>query len=169
VLSTLAALGSRESQGEPAQRALQYLRRRQREDGSFDSLWFRAFTRGTTAVIEALADLGLGDEPIVYRAAKWLRTHQNADGGWGDGQGASSTAEETAWAVAALLRLGSVRYSEEIERGIGWLVDRQRADGGWDAAAVGLYFSSIVYSNTFYSLSYPLIALSRYGRRELNS
>lgn len=167
-LSALADLGPQESQGEPVQRALQYLRRHQHEDGSFGSLWFRVYTRGTTAVIEALADLGLGDDLMTHRAAEWLRTHQNTDGGWGDGQGASSTAEETAWAAAALLRLGSAHYSEEIERGIGWLLDRQRADGGWDAGLVGVYFSSVIYSNTFYSLSYPLIALSRYGRRELN-
>jgi hypothetical protein len=45
-----------------------------------------------------------------------LRTHQNSDGGWGDGRGASSTAEETAWAAAALLRLGSVRDREAAGR-----------------------------------------------------
>ena len=169
VLSALAALGPRESQGEPARRALAYLRRHQRPDGSFDSLWFRAYTCGTAAVVEALVDLDLVDDPVVHRAAEWLRAHQNADGGWGDGRGAGSTAEETAWATAALLRLGSAHYHEAAGRGIEWLLANQREDGGWDVAVIGLYYSSLAYSNTFYALSYPLVALSRYRKSELIS
>jgi hypothetical protein len=65
-----------------------------------------------------------------------------------------------------LLRLDWARYREAIDGGIGWLVEKQRADGGWDAGLVGVYFSSVIYSNTFYALSYPLIALSRYLRSE---
>jgi squalene-hopene/tetraprenyl-beta-curcumene cyclase len=116
-------------------------------------------------VIEALMDLGLGESSMVHRAAQWLRIHQNADGGWGDGRGASSTAEETAWAAAALLRLDSATGCEAAERGIEWLLAHQRADGGWDAAVIGLYYKALAYSNTFYALSHPLVALSRYQKR----
>jgi squalene-hopene/tetraprenyl-beta-curcumene cyclase len=116
VLSTLATMGPEERQGKPVREALSYLRRHQNRDGSFDSLWFRMHTCGTAAVIEALADLQLEDTPMTHRASEWLRTHQNSDGGWGDGRGASSTAEETAWAAAALLRLGSVRDREAAGR-----------------------------------------------------
>ena len=94
-LSTLSAMGPTERRSEPVREALSYLREHQYLDGSFYSLWFRTYTRGTAAVIEALVDLNLADDPVVYRAAEWLRAHQNADGGWGDGQGAGSTAEET--------------------------------------------------------------------------
>lgn len=160
-LTALAALGP-EAEGEASQKAISYLRQHQHLDGGFHSLWFRPSTRGTAAVIEAFSDLGLAEDPVTRRAAEWLRAHQNPDGGWGDGKGAASTAEETAWATAALLRPGTPRYRDAVERGVGWMLDHQREDGGWEPGVVGVYFSSVVYSNTFYALSYPLIALSRY-------
>ena len=160
-LSALATMRPEERWGKATRDALGYLRKHQEPDGSFDSLWFRAHTRGTAAVIEAFADLGLAEDPLVHRAAEWLRGHQNEDGGWGDGRGAASTAEETAWAVAALLRPVSPG-GETVERGIRWLVDNQRDDGAWEPGVVGVYFSSVFYSNLSYAVSYPLIALSRY-------
>ena len=167
VLSALAAVG--EGRSKPAQRALAYLRQRQNADGSSDSLWFRRHTCGTWRLIETLVDLGLTDDPMLSRAAKWLLTHQNDDGGWGDGYGQPSTAEETAWATAALLRIEPVRFRRAIEDGIGWLVEHQREDGGWDEDNVAVYFSFVIYSNAFYALSYPLISLSRYLKSELAS
>lgn len=164
VLSAFAEIGGEEKQSDAVRRALTYLRRHQRPDGSFGSLWFRMHTSGTAAVIEALADLDLHEDPMVQLASRWLVEHQNEDGGWGDGHGAASTAEETAWASAALMRLESKSYSDAIDNGIWWLVEHQREDGGWDPAVIGLYYASLSYSNTFYALSYPLIALSRYRR-----
>jgi squalene-hopene/tetraprenyl-beta-curcumene cyclase len=161
VLTALAAVGP---EGEAAQRALAYLRSIQRPDGAFHSLWFRPHTRGTAAVIEAFSDLGLGQDLVVRRAEEWLRIHQNPDGGWGDGRGAASTAEETSWATAALLRQEAPPNRMAVERGVGWLLDHQRSDGGWDPGVVGVYFSSVIYSNVLYAVSYPLIALSRYLR-----
>lgn len=161
VLSALALMGPEVREGRPLHRALAYLRGVQLPDGSLGSLWFRPHTRGTAAAIEAFADLGLSGDPLVAKAARWLREHQNDDGGWGDGHGAPSTAEETAWATAALLRLGR---GEAEERGIRWLLEHQREDGGWDPAVIGLYYASLSYSDTFYALSYPLVALARYRR-----
>jgi squalene-hopene/tetraprenyl-beta-curcumene cyclase len=129
-------------------------------------LWFRSHTRGTAAAIEAFSDVGLGRDPAARRAGRWLRTQQNPDGGWANARGAASTAEETAWATAALLRQEEAPHSRAaVERGIAWLLDHQRPDGSWDPGAVGVYFSSVIYSNVFYAASYPLIALSRYLKR----
>ena len=172
VLSALALMGPAVREGEPVKKALAYYRKNQNRDGSFDSLWFRMHTSGTAAVIEALADLGMEEDPMVGRAARWLLDHQNEDGGWGDGHGTASTAEETAWAAAALMRLDADEFSDEFSNeyhgaaghGIRWLVENQREDGGWDPDVIGLYYASLSYSNTFYALSYPLIALSRYRR-----
>ncbi len=161
-LTALAAMGQEERRGEAARRALAYLRGVQNQDGGFHSLWFRSHTRGTAAVVEAFSDLGLAQDPVVRRAEEWLRVHQNPDGGWGDGRGAATTAEETSWATAALLRSDAPRNREAIERGVGWLLEHQRDDGSWDPGVVGVYFSSVIYSNLFYAVSYPLIALSRY-------
>ncbi|WP_273845673.1 prenyltransferase/squalene oxidase repeat-containing protein [Rubrobacter calidifluminis] len=168
ILSAFSMMGKEVREGRRARRALRYLREKQHEDGSFDSLWFRAYTRGTANVLEALVDLGLARDEMAQKAARWLATHQNDDGGWSDGHGeAPSTAEETSWAVGALLRYDPVRHRREIERGVRWLIDRQRPDGGWDPAVIGLYYASLSYSNSFYALTYPLIALSRYRRRVL--
>jgi squalene-hopene/tetraprenyl-beta-curcumene cyclase len=167
VLWALAALGPEVSRGKQARRALEYLRRKQHEDGSFDSLWFRKYTRGTAMVVEALANLGLKDDPMFVPALEWLLTHQNDDGGWGDGRGAHSTAEETAWAVSALLLTEPVRFRRAVEGGVQWLVDHQREDGGWDEENVAIYYSFVIYSNSFYAIGYPLVALSRYLRSEL--
>ena len=164
VLSALALMGPEVRGDEPVRKALSYYRKNQNRDGSFDSLWFRMHTSGTAAVVEALADLDLAEDPMVERAARWLVEHRNDDGGWGDGHGAASTAEETAWAAAALMRLEAGVYDEEIKGGIRWLVEHQREDGGWDPDVIGLYYASLSYSNTFYALSYPLIALARYDK-----
>lgn len=162
----LTAIGPREGESETAQKALGYLRGIQQADGSFHSLWFRSHTRGTATVIEAFSDFGLDKDSVTRRAGEWLQMHQNPDGGWGDGHEAASTAEETAWATAALLRLRVPRYHESIERGVRWLLENQREDGGWDPGVVGVYFSSVIYSNLFYAASYPLITLSRYLETE---
>ncbi len=166
VLSALALMGPEAREGEPVKKALAYYRKNQNPDGSFDSLWFRMHTSGTAAVIEALADLGLREDPMAQRAARWLLNHQNEDGGWGDGRQASSSAEETAWAAASLMRLdsGKDNHHAPAGRGVRWLVENQREDGGWDPSVIGLYYASLSYSNTFYALSYPLIALARYRR-----
>jgi squalene-hopene/tetraprenyl-beta-curcumene cyclase len=166
VLTALTAMGPGEIECEAAQRALAYLRGIQNRDGGFHSLWFRSYTRGTAAVVEAFSDAGLPEDPTVSRAEGWLRAHQNPDGGWGDGQGAATTAEETSWATAALLRSRSPLNREAVERGVGWLLRHQRDDGGWDPGMVGVYFSSVIYSNVFYAVSYPLIALSRYLQKK---
>lgn len=168
-LSAIAMMGPEERRGKVVEDALSYLRRHQRSDGSFDSLWFRPCTRGTAAVIEAFADLGLTDDETARQAAGWLRTHQNDDGGWGDGHGADSTPEETGWAVAALLRLDPEQSREEVSGGVEWLLEHQDEDGGWEPGVVGLYFSSVIYSNLSYSLCYPLISLSRYLKSGLAS
>ncbi|MCL6438984.1 MAG: hypothetical protein K6T51_10265 [Rubrobacteraceae bacterium] len=168
ILSAFSMMEKEVREGRSARRALRYLREKQHEDGSFDSLWFRAYTRGTANVLEALVDLGLAQDEMAQKAARWLATHQNDDGGWSDGHGeAPSTAEETSWAVGALLRYDPARHRREIERGVRWLIDRQRPDGGWEPAVIGLYYASLSYSNSFYALTYPLIALSRYRRRVL--
>ena len=161
-LSALAVMKPDERRDGIIQAALSYLRKNQEPDGGFDSLWFRAYTRGTAAVIEAFADLGLAGDPLVSRAGDWLLGHQNSDGGWGDGRGAGSSAEETAWAAAALLRLDGHGGREAAEQGIRWLVDHQQDDGRWEPGVVGVYFSSVFYSNLSYAMSYPIIAISRY-------
>src|SRR5207302_421874 len=93
-----------------ARRALEFVRRTQRADGSWWGRWGVNFIYGTWSVLDALAAIGEDlRAPYVRRAVEWLRARQNADGGWGEtvasyddeslaGKG-ESTASQTAWAV----------------------------------------------------------------------
>jgi squalene-hopene/tetraprenyl-beta-curcumene cyclase len=174
VLSALQAAGWLEKHPRLLERALAYLRRAQRADGSFGSIWFREATAGTASVLEALADCGLAQTPMAQRARTYLLGSQNEDGGWGGRRGQASTAEETAWALLALLR-GHIedaggRASEDslapairaaVRRGVAWLVATQRANGTWVPAPIGLYYSAMWYSDSYYAISLPLQALAR--------
>ena len=64
-------------------------------------------------MLRALETIGLSSEPDCQRAADWLRSVQNADGGFGEsilsyydptlkGKG-KSTASQTAWGLIGLL------------------------------------------------------------------
>jgi len=104
VLSALHSVGRLQEKPAILSRALAYLARAQCYDGSFASTWFREATAGTAAVLDALADCGLVHTPLAARACDALLRNQNDDGGWGGVRRQESTAEETAWAVLALLR-----------------------------------------------------------------
>jgi squalene-hopene/tetraprenyl-beta-curcumene cyclase len=143
-------------------RALAYLTRVQRYDGSFASIWFREATAGTASVMEALADYDLLDMPMALRARDALLRSQNDDGGWAGLRRQESTAEETSWALMALLRFphdDALRTA--IQRGTGWLVARQHADGSWTPAPIGLYYSAMWYSDSYYAITLPTQALAR--------
>jgi squalene-hopene/tetraprenyl-beta-curcumene cyclase len=144
-------------------RALRYLERVQRPDGSHEAIWFRNYVAGTASVLEALVLLGLGGTDHASRAAAWLAGAQQADGGWAGTVGQPSSAEETAWAVQALLAQDSASYAGSAERAIDWLLREQHADGTWRPEVIGLYYSTLWYSDSMYAIALPLQALAAYG------
>jgi squalene-hopene/tetraprenyl-beta-curcumene cyclase len=114
-----------------------------------------------------------GKEPI-RRAVRWLIDHQNDNGGWGEdlrsytdaawsGRG-ESTASQTAWALLALLAVGSDEALASAERGVAWLAATQRPDGSWDEPQfTGTGFPGDFYINYhLYRLVFPVSALGRY-------
>jgi len=146
-------------------RALEYLASVQRHDGSFGSIWFREATAGTASVLEALADCGLEGTPMALRALDALLRGQNDDGGWAGLRLQASTAEETAWAILALLRCAPHPDIETAVRlGVAWLAARQQPDGTWVPAPIGLYYSAMWYSDSYFALTLPTQALARARR-----
>jgi squalene-hopene/tetraprenyl-beta-curcumene cyclase len=145
-------------------RAITFLERAQRSDGSFAAIWFRDLVAGTASVLEALVLLGLGNGPMARRAAAWLTGAQRSDGGWGGEGGKPSSAEETAWALHALLLQDPTFNPGAARRAADWLLERQRTDGTWAPAVIGLYYSTLWYSDSMYAIVLPLQALALYQR-----
>ncbi len=75
-----------------------------------------------------------GSRGGLARSAAWLRSAQNADGGWGFARGAASDPDSTGAALQALAAAGG--SAEAIADGVGWL-RRSQAQGGGFAVAGG--------------------------------
>jgi squalene-hopene/tetraprenyl-beta-curcumene cyclase len=108
----------------------------------------------------------------MLRATEWLRSIQNADGGWGENcasydHGAftpgPSTPSQAAWAVMGLIAGGDT-HSECVLNGVKYLLRTQRENGDWDQAEfTGTGFPKVFYLNYhMYRLYFPVIALSAF-------
>ncbi|WP_105971595.1 prenyltransferase/squalene oxidase repeat-containing protein [Streptomyces geranii] len=62
-------------------------------------------TNSTGAAVQALAALG-GQDAVVGKAVGWLKSVQNADGGWGYAAGGASDANSTSVVIGALAAAG---------------------------------------------------------------
>ncbi len=149
-------------------RGLNYLRQAQRADGSWVPLWFgNQFTPGklnpvfgTAAVLPALCELGELD--TAARGITYLIDVQNPDKGWGGAKGVESSIEETAAVVSALAQAPEAgETTAALSRGALYLL-RRIEDGTWcRATPIGLYFSSLWYSERFYPIIWMVEALGR--------
>ncbi|WP_424138953.1 squalene--hopene cyclase [Roseomonas chloroacetimidivorans] len=173
-VSMLAQLG--ESLDSPRMRAaIGYLEREQEADGSWFGRWGVNYIYGTWSALCALNAAGFDNTaPSVRRAADWLISIQNPDGGWGedcesyklDYQGyepAPSTASQTAWALLGLMAAGEVDHPA-VARGIAYLRDTQDEEGLWQQDAyTGGGFPRVFYLRYHgYPKFFPLWAMARY-------
>ena len=174
-LSMLTQLGETAATSEPARRAYDYLLKEQEDDGNWYGRWGMNYIYGTWTALCSLNAAGLGaDDPRMKRAAQWLLSIQNKDGGWGeDGDSykldyrgyeqAPSTSSQTAWALLGLMAAGEVNHPA-VARGIEYLMTGQQANGLWDEerfTATG--FPRVFYLRYHgYRKFFPLWALARY-------
>ena len=168
-------------QNDPAiVRGQQYLLKTQEQDGSWFGRWGVDYIYGTFLALRGLRAAGYSDrEAEVLRAGEWLRSVQNADGGWGEScesyvnhsfVSAPSTASQTAWAVIGLIA-GGDSTSLSVRKGIEYLIEHQKEDGTWDEQfPTGTGFPKVFYL-TYHSYrnSFPLLALSGFlkAKREV--
>ncbi|MFE2311229.1 prenyltransferase/squalene oxidase repeat-containing protein, partial [Streptomyces sp. NPDC059411] len=116
---SFALLGQHAAGVEPAGKAIDWLTGQQCANGSFPS--FRADTskacdasafidsNATAAAVQALAALG-GHDETVKKAVDWLKSAQNADGGWSNNPGGAmdsgTDAISTGIVISALAAAG---------------------------------------------------------------
>jgi squalene-hopene/tetraprenyl-beta-curcumene cyclase len=157
-----------------AQRGIAFLRNCQERDGCWWGRWGVNYIYGTWSVLRGLMLIGEDpSQPYIQAAVRWLREHQNPDGGWGEtcesykrpelrGTG-PSTASQTAWALLALLATGEAK-SGAVREGIRYLLETQQPDGSWEE----LYFTGTGFPGHFfiryhdYRNCFPLMALGKY-------
>ncbi len=156
-------------------RGLKFLFDEQEEDGSWFGRWGTNYIYGTWSVLCALNACGvdMSSEP-VRRAVEWLKSRQQADGGWGEdgatywkerrSEAKASTPSQTAWAVLGLMAAGETD-SETVASGIRHLSDAPRTGAKWDEP----WFTAVGFPRVFYlryhgySAYFPTWALGRYA------
>ncbi|HWN94244.1 MAG TPA: prenyltransferase/squalene oxidase repeat-containing protein, partial [Methylomirabilota bacterium] len=156
------------------EKALDYIRDQQEEDGSWYGRWGVNYIYGTWQVLRGLRALGIDmNQPWLLKARDWLESVQHSDGGWGErcntyddpvfkGRG-PSTASQTAWAVMGLLAFEEPNRAS-VQRGIEYLTRTQNADGSWTENEVtGTGFPKVFYLKyDMYRNAWPLLALATY-------
>jgi squalene-hopene/tetraprenyl-beta-curcumene cyclase len=178
VIEALCAHGI--SADHPAiRRGIENLVQTQEADGSWYGRWGVNYIYGTFLALRGLRAAGESDrEAHILRAGEWLRSIQNADGGWGEScksydRGgfvpAHSTASQTAWAILGLLASGDTD-SLAVQQGIDYLIETQDADGCWhEDLATGTGFPRVFYlTYHMYRDSFPLLALAAYLKARNN-
>jgi len=150
-------------------RAITFLERSQRPDGSWVPLWFGNEaapdeanpTYGTARVLMALAGIPRASMHALKRGTDWLLSAQNPDGGWGGAPGVPSSVEETALALDALARLPGKPPLPVLSSGARWLIEHTDYGRTFSAAPIGLYFAKLWYSEKLYPLIFTVGALGR--------
>ncbi|MDX2152397.1 MAG: squalene--hopene cyclase [Bryobacteraceae bacterium] len=172
VLEALCAWGV-DPKSDAIRHGVDYLLRTQEPDGSWYGRWGVDYIYGTFLALRGLRAAGESDrEAHILRAGEWLRSIQNADGGWGEDCAAyhhgafvpaHSTPSQTAWAILGLIASGDTR-SISVQKGIEYLVETQRQDGGWDEDLnTGTGFPKVFYlMYHLYRQTFPLLALGTY-------
>jgi squalene-hopene/tetraprenyl-beta-curcumene cyclase len=182
-VSMLAQLGQTAKDSPAVAAGVEYLRRTQLAEGSWYGRWGLNYIYGTWSVLCALNAVGIDHrDPMMRKAAEWLVSIQNSDGGWGEDatsyrldykgyERAPTTASQTAWALLGLMATGDVGHPA-VARGVEYLIGTQTEKGLWDEqryTATG--FPRVFYLRYHgYSKFFPLWALARYRNlRSTNS
>ncbi|XP_063354039.1 lanosterol synthase [Pelmatolapia mariae] len=158
---------------------LEYCRKVQRPDGSWEGSWGVCFTYGMWFGLEAFACMGHVYEnghvcEEVQKACRFLLDRQMPEGGWGEDfesceqrryiQSGSAQIHNTCW---ALLGLMAVRHPDRksIERGVQMLIDKQLPNGDWPQENIaGVFNKSCAISYTSYRNVFPIWTLGRFSR-----
>lgn len=157
-------------------RGVKWLLNNQEANGSWYGKWGICYLYGTWAALTGLMAVGLpANNKAVQKAAHWLLSIQNEDGGWGESCDSdrlmrytplhSSTPSQTAWALEALIAVTD-KPTSAINKGIERLI-AFIAEQSWQTVyptGAGLPGNFYVHYHS-YRYIYPLLALSHYERK----
>jgi squalene-hopene/tetraprenyl-beta-curcumene cyclase len=161
------------------QHGVRYVLRTQERDGSWYGRWGVNYLYGTFLAVRALAAAAPFEaQPSIHKAAEFLRSVQNRDGGWGESCASyrqnrfvamASTPSQSAWALLGLAAAHDVS-SAPVYRGVDYLVSTQGADGRWsEEFTTGTGFPDVFYiSFGLYKDYFPLLALATIRARWRN-
>ncbi|HEY2379581.1 MAG TPA: squalene--hopene cyclase [Terriglobia bacterium] len=157
------------------QRAVDYLLREQYPGGPWYGRWGVNYVYGTSGVLRALAEVGLKDHPAMVKAAEWLKSVQNTDGGFGESCSSyddpslmargESTASQTAWGLLGLLTVYGAN-DPAVQSAAAYLTEHQNRQGSWDEQPfTGTGFPKVFYLKYhLYRHYFPMFALARYNQ-----
>lgn len=159
-------------------KGIDFIRKEQREDGSWYGSWAVCFTYGTWFGVEALMHASVpsyaagNPDMAIRKSCEFLVSKQNADGGWGESYKScvykkyvphsESQVVNTAW---ALLTLMAAEYPDEqvIQSGIKYLMNMQDEKGDWPQQGIsGVFNHNCMITYTAYRNVFPIWALARY-------
>jgi len=155
-------------------KAIAYIISEQENDGSWFGRWGVNYIYGTFLALNGLHSIGEDmTRGNIIKAAQWLKSKQNPDGGWGEtcasygdqklaGIG-ESTASQTAWALLGLT-VANEADSDQAAKGVQFLISNQNESGTWyEPQFTGTGFPEHFYIKYhMYQHYFPLMALARY-------
>jgi len=159
-------------------KATDWLLLHQEENGSWYGRWGVCYIYGTWAALTGLAASGHSiSSPEITKAAKWLKSIQNQDGGWGESCYSdikkkyvplgTSSLTQTAWALDALIAV-SAKSNAAIEKGIAYLIREGRKNDWTTTYPAGQGLANFLYIHYHsYQHIFTLLTLAHYREKYL--